>query len=162
MNSALHRIGIVAAGAAALLAATATESTASGGPAPQELRALNLRSVAMNHLYGLPRQTHATSAEARALRIRSEALNRRYGLDSGPGATPQELRALRLRSEALNRRYVVETKAAPRVRNTAGFDWTDAGIGAAGAVGAVVLLGAGTIAVRRRTGVHGRAATMEH
>ena len=83
----------------------------------------------------------AEPAWMRALRIRSEALNRMHGLESGkhrpeiqgtaPGAThsdpvasagtphaaePASMRALRIRGEALNRAYGLDGSERPRAQ----------------------------------------------
>jgi hypothetical protein len=101
--------------------------------------ALHVRSEAMNREY----------APLRALAIRSEALNQLYGLNtSTTGGTPaQALSALEARGEALNQRYQLGRYAVVRVDG--GFDWADAGIGAASMLGVVLIAGALTIVIRR-------------
>jgi hypothetical protein len=101
--------------------------------------ALHVRSEALNRQY----------APLRALAIRSEALNKLYGLDtSTAGGTPaQALSALQARGEALNQRYQLGRYAVVRVDG--GFDWADAGIGAASMLGVVLIAGALTIVIRR-------------
>jgi hypothetical protein len=114
-----------------------------------------------------------TKAEYRALMLRSEALNERYGnavtrlspleftalwQAGADRLEPQELVAAVTRGEALNEAYrrwkaqaaqrsvVSESSAA-----AAGFDWSEAGIGAAAMLGLVLLTGGSIVAVR-----HGR------
>jgi hypothetical protein len=101
--------------------------------------ALKARSEALNRQY----------APLRAIALRSEALNQKYGLgDSATGGTPsQALRAIQVRSDALNQQYKLGTYAVVRVGN--GFDWADAGIGAAGMLGIVLVGGGIAIAVRK-------------
>jgi hypothetical protein len=101
--------------------------------------ALHVRSEALNRQY----------APLQALAIRSEALNQLYGLDtSSAGGTPaQALSALRARSDALNQRYQLGRYAVVRVGG--GFDWADAGVGAASMLGIVLIAGALAIVVRR-------------
>jgi hypothetical protein len=95
-------------------------------------------------------------AAYRALMLRSQALDRIYHLGAynpiPAGITGAEYRALMVRSEALNKKYGLgpQNTAAPRTQATAagGFSWTAFGIGAAAAVGLVLLLTA-AIAARR-------------
>jgi hypothetical protein len=110
-----------------------------GAAQPTPGNPLHVRSEALNRQY----------APLRALAIRSEALNKLYGLDtSTAGGTPaQALSALQARGEALNQRYQLGRYAVVRVDG--GFDWADAGIGAASMLGVVLIAGALTIVIRR-------------
>jgi hypothetical protein len=95
-----------------------------------------------------------TKAEYRALMLRSQALNERYGL--GQGMTHAERRALMLRSDALNRTYHLGAYALSQpavVKSGNGFAWSAFGLGAAAAVG-LVLVSGGAVAGGR----HGRTA----
>jgi hypothetical protein len=98
--------------------------------------------------------TGPTRQELRALELRSEALNRIYHLGryaGGTGPTAQELRALELRSEALNRIY----RLGPYAGGTgSSFHWGDAGIGSAVTLGAILLGLAAVVAVSRRRAGH--------
>lgn len=97
-----------------------------------------------------------SAAEYRAMLIRGQALNRLYGLDVPAGMTAQQWRAMVARGQGMNDLYVTEPAASAPVPPVAavpadGFDWTDAGIGAAIALGAV-LVGTGLTFGARRTG----------
>jgi hypothetical protein len=109
-------VGVVLAGAAAAGAA-ASDGTPKG-MSPQAFHALQARSQALNDAYGLS------------------------GNDAGMTAADvaAALSALEARSDALDARYHLGAYAESRP--TTGFDWTDAGIGAGGALG-IVLVAAG-------------------
>jgi hypothetical protein len=148
---------------AVAVAATATSTTASAA-GPTWEQALKERSEGLNRKYDVG---DATPAWQRALEIRSEGLNSHYGLGS---ATPTWERALEVRSEALNAQYGVgdvssrpdegtrgpaptvdPTPVTPTVRIVdGGFDWTAAGLGAAGGFALVLVLGAATLGLRDR------------
>ena len=67
------------------------------------------------------------------------------------GGESAAVRALMLRSEALNRKYHLGRYAvAPVARQSGGFDWGDAGIGAVSILGLVVLSGGAVLASRKR------------
>jgi hypothetical protein len=134
---------------AAVVAALAGASTAQayvehgGGPAQPtrpDVRALVLRSEALNARYHLG--SDATGSAIRALLLRSEALNARYGI--GSGASAPAVRALRLRGAAFNARYVYTAKPG------GGSPVRWAGIGVGAALAALALLG--VLAVRRTRG----------
>jgi hypothetical protein len=159
-KSTVIRRRLVAVGALALTAAAvfAGGGQAAAGQAGEEqwLKALTLRSEALNRMYGL--DSRATAAETatvaepawlRALNIRSEALNELYGLGTHE-LEPEYLRALELRGEAMNQRYGLGA-AAPRASVVqGGFDWVDAGIGVAAAFGLMLLTGSAAVVLRRR------------
>jgi hypothetical protein len=88
-------------------------------------------------------------APLRALAIRSEALNRKYGLggQASGGSRAQAAYAIRVRGEALNQRYHLGRYAVVRVGNS--FDWSDAGIGATAMLGAVLVASGLIFTVRR-------------
>jgi hypothetical protein len=132
-----------------LAGALAANALASGstpqGMSPQAFQALHARSVALDKAYGLGA---GTGTPLQALKVRSEALNRAYGLGTvTPSDVAGALNALQVRSTALDARYHLGPYAV--VRPTTGFNWGDAGIGAAGMFG-MVLIGAGLIAGTRR------------
>jgi len=103
----------------------------------------------------------------KALSLRSEAMNARYQSQS-QSYSPQALKALTLRSEGMNVRYqqpVTRPDDRTGVRgpgvgkigtpqlvsvNSNQFDWTDAGIGAGTAFGASIVLIGALMASRRR------------
>jgi len=93
-----------------------------------------------------------TKAEYRALLLRSQALNEKYG--GGVGMTKAEYRALILRSTALNKKYHLGAYALSQpavVKSGNGFAWSAFGLGAAAAVG-LLLVSGGAVA----SGRHGR------
>jgi hypothetical protein len=108
--------------------------------------------------------------EYRALMIRSEALNKRYGnavtrlsprqfielyRAGGNRMAPQELVALVTRSEALNRRYGLDRTSQPTkvveqpTGSGNGFHWSDALIGAGGAIATMLLVTAAAVGIHR-------------
>jgi hypothetical protein len=110
-----------------------------------------------------------TKAEYRALQIRSEALNNLYGnavtrLSPAQFAaywnagawrlSPDEFNALVVRSEALNNLYGKTLQASTPVASTSAstsFAWDDFGTGMAAAFGLVLLTGGLAVAVRTGT-----------
>jgi len=101
-----------------------------------------------------------TAADWRADQLRSVGLNQRYHLGTyrtvGTAAPQAYLRALMIRSDALNRkyhlgRYAIARAARAVTQQSSGFDWGDAGIGAAATAGLVlVAIGVGAGARRYR------------
>jgi hypothetical protein len=148
---------------AVAVAAAATSSTASAA-APTWEQALKERSEGLNSKYGLE---DATPAWQRALEIRSEGLNSFHGLGDATQAWEQ---ALLVRSEALNAQNGlgdVTSRPDEGTRGPAptadptpftspvrvvdgGFDWTAAGLGAAGGLAFVLVLGMAALALRGR------------
>jgi len=67
------------------------------------------------------------------------------------GGDAAAMHALMLRSDALNRKYHLgRYAAAPLPRQSGGFDWGDAGIGAAAGLGLVLFAGGAVLAGRKR------------
>ena len=90
-----------------------------------------------------------TKAEYRARMLRSQGLNEKYGL--GGGMTKAEYRALMLRSEGLNKKYHLGAFAVSKPAVVAGgFAWSAFGIGAAAALGLVLVAGGAFAGTRRR------------
>ena len=105
--------------------------TATAGTTPQGLKADGLRLQAMAERYQQLRGTTPAGITADGLRL--QAIARAY--QSRPAAsyyTPRALRAEALRWQRLAQAYSVPTAAG-----ASGFDWADAGIGAAGGLGFV-------------------------
>jgi hypothetical protein len=81
--------------------------------------------------------------------------------DRPPGMTAQQYRAELVRGDALNRLYGLgkyahtAPVAAPASSPVSGFDWGDAGIGFAAAVGTMLVAAATLVAARRRPLLHG-------
>ena len=134
-----------------VLAATLTAVAQGGnsvpkGMSPQAYQALVARGQALNQAYHLG--DSGASAAFRALTVRSQALDGKYQLGAVPTGTASDaLNALRVRSNALNARYHLGRYTIIPQAN--GFDWTDAGIGAAGMLG-VILVATGLVAGARR------------
>jgi hypothetical protein len=159
----IWRLPILALALAAIVAPTAqgrplsksgTVITSSSSPSqsysPQARYALEVRSEAMNRLYG-----HSASSSPYALELRSEALKRlRSEASTSHSYSPQALYALELRSEAMNGRYseLQGKDSRTAVASSSGFDWSDAGIGAGTAFGAAFVLLGGLLVARRRKG----------
>ena len=76
MRAHIARVAVVGASLAAIAAAPAFGRT----PPDEQYKASQLRSHALNVIYGLGHPTTMTHAEYRAVLIRSEALNERYGI----------------------------------------------------------------------------------
>jgi hypothetical protein len=134
-SSTTHRIAVVLAALVALAAFTGSALASTSKPSGM------------------------TKAEYRALVLRSEALNEKYRLGEWKnvpkGMTPPEYHALMARSEGLNKRYGLgkwSTASSNRVTTVAtnGFSWGAFGIGAAAALGLVLLAG-GLVAGGRHT-----------
>lgn len=144
---------VVALAAGAL--ATSASSAFAGRPtgmSKQEYAALVVRSDAMNKRYHLG--VYALNSTGSLARDR--ALNERYG-NGATRMSAAEFRGVYVRSVALNRLYGLgdygrQTPVAPpQATPSDGFDWTTVAVGAAAAVGAVlVALGM----VGRRRGWH--------
>jgi hypothetical protein len=115
--------------------------TASAGTTPQGLKADGLRLQAMADRYQQLRGTTPDGIRADGLRL--QAIARAY--QSRPAATyytPQALQAMGHRWTALAQAY--RQVPPSTVSSSSGFDWADAGIGAAGGL---VLFVSGAIAV---------------
>lgn len=92
-----------------------------------------------------------------ALMARSDALNKRdhlgrYAIPASVRSTrtPAWLRALERRSDALNRAYRLGRYAPAATSTRVGFDWRDAGIGAAFATAVCVMLASLAVVARGR------------
>jgi hypothetical protein len=86
-------------------------------------------------------------------RIVDRAVQNRLVDDSfrNAGGDAAAMRALMLRSEALDRKYHLGRYAvAPLARQSGGFDWGDAGIGAAAILGLVLFAGGAVLGTRKR------------
>ncbi len=151
--------------AALVVAVIAVPMAEAGNPTPAELRALEIRGQAMNHLCG---DSTLTGVAYRALCGKAGAGNR---------PTPSELRALEIRGRAMNHlcdsNRILSIAAseslcgerlaaghATRVAEASGFDWGDFGIGAGAMLGLVLLVGGiGTgLRYNRRSNVRMRPA----
>ena len=114
-------VALLAALLAVPLASAAKQSTTASGRSTQEIRAMNLRGLALDRIYHLgPYAVRPSKQELRALNLRGLALDRIYHL--GP--------------------YASATRSS--------FQWGDAGIGSAATLGAILLGLAAVLAVRRR------------
>jgi hypothetical protein len=130
--------------ATAAVITVAAVGTATAGTTPQGLKADGLRYQALAERYQQMRGM--TPAGLTADGLRWQAIARAYlNRPAASFYTPQALRAEGLRWQALAR------ASAPVAVTSAssGFDWTDAGIGAAGGLG-VALMGVGLVSVTRR------------
>jgi hypothetical protein len=101
----------------------------------------------------------ASSVQAsNALQLRSDALNRAYHLgDYAPSASSPATanRALEVRGDALNARYHLGRYAV--IGSTSGFDWADAGIGAASMFGLIATAGGLFLVSRRHRAIGDRS-----
>jgi hypothetical protein len=144
----------------------AAANTRPAGLSPQAYRAEMIRGEAMNKLYGAD-----ASGPSRADQVRAAALDKRYanawtrvspaefrtlveafGAEVTTIMTPQQARAELARGHGLNRlaaRYAIAASPAS-VAAGKSFDWGDAGIGVAAAIGAMLLAAAAAIALRKR------------
>src|SRR5260221_2512118 len=114
--------------AVALLVAAGSASAAPG-TTPQALRAMILRGEAVNRLYG--------NAWTRVSPAEFKPLVAAFGPDVTTTMTLQQARAELARGQGLNRLAKQYTTAAEPVSAVSGngFDWGDAGIGVAAALG---------------------------
>ena len=141
---------------------------------PEALRALALRSEAMNQRY----QQYQSTPYVRALELRSQGLNKLY---QGEAVRPDDRSGIRgveptvvgsdlseiqrhVRADEIGSSSVStrpDDKAGLRgpgivqtpefvTASSGGFDWKDAGIGAGTAAGVALLLMSGIVMVRRR------------
>jgi hypothetical protein len=130
----------------ALIVGVATVAVAIGAPSalakgqplvPESpaMKALQIRSIALNEKYGLgdfaPIVSNGSAARQRAIQLRSEALNKKYGLGEFARSVPAEsarFRAIQIRSEALNQQYGLgETTSSSGTES----GWRQVGIGVA-------------------------------
>jgi hypothetical protein len=135
-------LGIVAA---ALWSGTATAA----GTTPQGLKADGLRLQGIAQVYDSIQGTTPEGLMADGLRLQGIAQVYKQ-MQSRPAAsfyTPQALKAEGLRWQGIARAYQPPSKVA----SSTGFDWRDAGIGAAGGLGLAVCAVALILVARRRT-----------
>jgi len=128
--------------AAALASGTANAATSPGYTA-QGLKADGLRLQSMAERYTQMRGSTPAGLNADGLRL--QAIARAF--ESRPAAsfyTPQALKA-----EGLRWQRLAGTYAQPQIIRNSGFDWGDAGIGAAGGLGFAMVGGALLIGARR-------------
>ena len=132
--------------AALVVGMTLTAAAQAGGNAPA-LRALQIRSQAMNDKYNLDAQN--------AVLARHNAFNRlgQVGADASSAQASSEAarRALVLRGEAMNKQYRLGSYAVVR-QSSNSFDWTDATVGGAVVFGFVLIGGAVAVGARRFRG----------
>ena len=138
----IRRIQIGTAVLAVGMILTGIAQAGSNAPA---LRALEIRSQALNAKYNVD--------ALNALRVRSDALNRKYHL--GAYATPAPAagiaaatRALELRGQAMNQRYHLGSYVVVR-QSSSGFDWVDASVGGAAVFGLFLIGGGVAVGARR-------------
>lgn len=141
MKSTCMILATVVSGAA-LLVATAT--AAAPGMTPQAQRALILRGQGLNRLYG--------NAWTRVSPAEFKTLVAAFGANVTTTMTLQGARAELARGWGLNRLAKQYTTAAEPVSAVSGngFNWSDAGIGVAAAIGSMLLAAAGAIGLRKR------------
>ena len=113
------------------------------GALGRRLRALQIRSRALNERYGL-NSKGPSAAELRALQIRSQALNQRYGL--GTFATIADARA----PDTIDASVTAHTPVVTVMRSP-DFAWGDFGAGIGAAFAAIVLIGLAVLAGRRNS-----------
>ncbi|HSB37477.1 MAG TPA: hypothetical protein VLD13_00200 [Gaiellaceae bacterium] len=166
----MKQLAIIGLVFSSLLLTTATAQAKPTGMTKAEMNALMARSDGLNQKYGLgqysvrqkleeigawavpssqqgtgtpPVQvtpTGMTQAELSALMARSDGLNQKYGLGrySGPALVSEKLAGLG-----------TSEPTTSLASSGQGFDWNDAGIGAAFVFGAVFLAAGSVVAVRR-------------
>jgi hypothetical protein len=129
--------------AALVVGMTLTAAAQAGGNAPA-LRALQIRSQAMNDKYNLDAQN--------AVLARHDALNRlnQSGAYANPAPTNDAaaLRALALRGKAMNEHYQLGSYAVVR-QSSNGFDWADATVGGSVVFGLFLIGGGIAVGARR-------------
>jgi hypothetical protein len=134
------------------IAFAATAQAANGAPrgmTAQERQAVLARADATNRYYRLGAYRSDAGATQQAEERRSEAMNRFYHLGAYSSASAAAQRAVERRSQAINRFYRVGSYAV--ISTSSPFDWSDAGIGAGGMLGLIILAGGLTVLARRRT-----------
>ncbi len=132
--------------AALVVGMTLTAAAQAGGNAPA-LRALQIRSQAMNDKYNLDAQN--------AVLARHNALNRLSQVgahtSSAQAGNDAALRALALRGQAMNAHYRLGSYAVVR-QSSNSFDWADATVGGAAVFGLFLIGGAVAVGARRFRG----------
>jgi hypothetical protein len=123
----VRRVAAVVAGI--VVAATAVVPVTQASPTPNWKQALAARSVALDRQYGLGR----------------------FAVPASVGTTtpPAWLTALELRGQAMNAKYHLGVDRVPT--SHVGFDWGDAGIGAAASAALLLLLASIAYAGRGRS-----------
>jgi hypothetical protein len=111
-------------------------------------KAEELRAEAMNRFYHLGTASSSVTAVQQAERRRAQAMDRYYHLGVYRSTTAAVQRADERRAQAMDRFYHLGSYAL--VTTSSSFDWRDAGVGAGGMLGLVILAGALTVLVRRR------------
>ena len=166
----MKQLAIIGLVFSSLLLTAATAQAKPTGMTKAEMTALMARSDGLNQKYGLGRYsvgqkleeigawavpsspqgtgtppdqvtpTGMTQAELSALMARSDGLNQKYGLGrySGPALVSEKLAGLG-----------TSEPTTGLASSGQGFDWNDAGIGAAFVFGAVFLAAGSVVAVRR-------------
>jgi hypothetical protein len=133
-------------GLVVLAAALSTGTALAGGTTPQGLKADGLRLQALARAYG---QTDGSTPQGlKADGLRWQGIARAY--ESRPAAsyyTPAALRAQGLRWNALVQMYRSQPDSTV-ASSGGGFDWGDAGVGAAGGLGFAVFAVAAVIFAR--------------
>ena len=146
--SSRHTLGRLV-GLGFLVAAVSSGTANAAGTTPQGLKADGLRLQGIAQAYG---QTQGSTPEGlKADGLRLQGIARAY--ENRPAAsfyTPQALEAEGLRWQAMAQAYGGhKTATAPATSSNSGFDWSDAGIGAAGGLGFAVCAAALILVARR-------------
>jgi hypothetical protein len=136
-------LGIVAA---ALWSGTATAA----GTTPQGLKADGLRLQGIAHVYGSIKGTTPEGLMADGLRLQgiAQVYKPMQGRPAASFYTPQALKAEGLRWQAVAKAYGGQQPTFAS-SSSSGFDWTDAGIGAAAGL-SVAAMGIALALVTRR------------
>jgi hypothetical protein len=129
--------------AAALASGTATAAISPEGYTAQGLKADGLRLQGMAERYAQMRGSTPAGLNADGLRL--QAIARAF--ENRPAASFYTPRALK--AEGLRWQRLAGTYAQPQIVRNSGFDWGDAGIGAAGGLGFAMFGGALLIGARR-------------
>jgi hypothetical protein len=144
MNTSFKHLRRTAGVVVAALLVGAGSASAAPGTTPQAMRAVILRGEALNQLYG--------NAWTRLSAAEFKTLVAAFGANVTSTMTPQQARTELARGQGLNRLAKQYTTAAEPVSAVSGngFNWGDAGIGVAAAIGSMLLAAAGVIGLRRR------------
>ena len=132
--------GLAGTGVSKAVQARAKATNQFYGLGTVDSKAVRARAQAMNGFYG-----SGAAAALKAEKLRSAALNRYYGL----GVDGKQVqRAEQRRSQAINQAYDLGQYAV--ISGSSSFDWADAGIGAGGMLGTLLVASGLAIVARRR------------
>jgi hypothetical protein len=141
---------VVVALLTAPLAGAANGAPTDSRPSKHEIRALTLRSEALNRTYHLGEYAGPSREAIHALTLRGQAINRTYHLGEYAGPSQEAIHGLTPHGQALNGTYHLGEYAG---RTGSSFPWRTAAFAALATFGVILAAFAGTAGLRRRRAV---------